>query len=129
MFENLENDISTKDVAETLKKIVPLFDSINTQLKALAIDSVSLKTVAGQGLVKYECRVYKGILKKSVRKIKKKIPVNIEMPTLKEIGNGQVKRIYDEKYKDKPVDDYVDCYEAVSGPEVKAGLIEDKQDF
>ena len=120
--------MATKDVSETLKKIVPLFDVVNTQLKNLSVDSVSLNNVAGKSWVKYQCKIYKGICKKSVKNIKKKIPVNIEMPTLKEIGNGQVKRVYDEKYKDKPLDDHVDCYDAISDSEAKAGFIEDKKE-
>lgn len=128
MFEMLEEDVSTKDVAVTLKKLVPLFDVVNGQLKTLSIDSVSLNNVAGKGWVRYQCRVYKSICKKSVKNIRKKIPINIEMPTLKEVGNGQVLRVYDKRYKDKPVDPEIDCYSALEDVSSNAGLIEDNKD-
>ena len=64
---------------------------------------------------------------------------NIEMPTLEEAGNGQVKKVYDENYKDKPDIDEVVCYDthmelnssedinSISDSEAKAGFIEDSK--
>lgn len=93
MFEDLEKDISTADVAITLKKLVPLFEVVNTQIKGLSVDSVSLGSTAGKGWVRYQCRIFKKVCKKSVKEIFKKNPINIEMPTLKKVGNGQIKKV------------------------------------
>lgn len=93
MFEELETDIETKDVAITLKKLVPLFDVVNKQIKDLATIETPLTNLAGKGWVKYQCRMYKKVAKTSVKKILKKNPINIEMPTLKKVGNGQIKRV------------------------------------
>ena len=115
MSEELENDISTSDVAITLKKLVPLFDVVNKRIKLLSVDSVPLNNTAGKGWVRYQCRLFKKIAKKSVKEILKKNPVNIEMPTLEKVGNGQIKKVPEGK-KAKDVDE-IEIYQ--SQPEIE----------
>ena len=93
MFNDLEDDVSTKDVAITLKKLVPLFNVVNGQIKDLSTQSQALMLTAGKSFIKYQARLYKKVCKKSVKEILKKNPVNIEMPTLKKVGNGQIKKV------------------------------------
>lgn len=96
MFEEFENDISTKDVAITLKKLVPLFDIINDKIKGMGELVEPVKKVTGSvKWIKYQCKIYMRVSKKSVRQILKKNPVNAEMPTIVPVGNGQIKKVMD----------------------------------
>ena len=115
MFEELEIGIETKDVAITLKKLVPLFDVVNKQIKDLATIETPLTNLAGKSWVKYQCKMYKKVAKKSVKKILVKNPINIEMPTLKKVGNGQIKLVPEGK-KAKDIDE-IDIHEAL--PEIE----------
>lgn len=96
MFEEFENDVATKDVAITLKKLVPLFDVINGKIKDLAQSVESIKRVTGSTRwINYQSRTYIRVAKKSVKIIMRKNPVNAEMPTLVPVGNGQIKKVMD----------------------------------
>lgn len=96
MFDEFENDISTKDVAITLKKLVPLFDVINDKIKGMGELVEPVKKVTGSiKWIKYQCRIYMKVSKKSVKQILKKNPVNAEMPTIVSVGNGQIKKVLD----------------------------------
>ena len=128
-------DLDVGMVAERLKHEMALF---HVAEKAFAETSEKRKTYP---------RKFEGLKTRTVMKevrhglkiIKKKNPLYIEMPTLKEVGNGQVKKIYDEKYKDKPDIDEVVCYDThvsldnsedvnnISDSEAKAGFIEDSK--
>lgn len=128
MFSDLENDVATKDVAETIKKLVSLFGVVNQQAKDLSADYVSISKSYGKSWIKYNSKLYKKVCKQSVKNILKKIPVNIEMPSLKKVGNGQVKKVYDKNFAEKPEDEEIECYSALSDSSAISGLIEDKED-
>ena len=111
MFEEFENDIDTKDVAITLKKLVPLFDVINSKIKDMGGLVEPVKKVTGNiKWIKYQCRIYMKVSKKSVKQILKKNPINIEMPTLVSVGNGQIKKV-PEGIKPNDVHE-IECHEA-----------------
>ena len=64
-------------------------------------------------------------VRQGLKIIKKKNPLYIEMPSLKEVGNGQVKKEYDDKFINKPADDEVLVNTPITDSLPKAGLIED----
>lgn len=98
-----ENDnVEYKDVAITLKKLVPLFDLINGQFEAIS----SKVGAYPPSWYKFQVKTYLKVGKKSVKEILKKNPVNIEMPKLKAVGNGQIKQVYSNK-KEKKEDDEI----------------------
>lgn len=110
MFEEFENDIETKDVAITLKKLVPLFDVVNAKIKDLAQSVEPIEKITGsKSWVKYQYRIYMKVSKKSVKRILKKNPINIEMPTLVAVGNGQIKKVHDGQ-KVNEVDE-IECHQ------------------
>lgn len=63
-------------------------------------------------------------VRKGLKIIRAKNPLYIEMPTLKKVGNGQVKKVYDNRFKDKPDNDEIVCYSSLSEQNV-SGLIEE----
>ena len=95
MFDYLDNDVATKDVALTLQKIAPLFDVVNEQITKLGAIEKPLNSLAGKSWIKYQCRIYKKLAKTSVKKIMRKIPINVELPKFVSVGNGQVKKVFD----------------------------------
>lgn len=116
MFEELEKDVATKDVALTLKKIVPLFNVVNDEIKKLATNEVPLTRLAGKGFLRFEARILKKITKASVKNISKKIPVGVEMPKVVSVGNGQIKSVP----KGKNVKDIQDIEVNSILPEIEA---------
>ena len=118
------DDIDNESLAERLKHEITLFRSVEDVWKDTSAD----KKTYPRGYERFKTRILMKNVKKGIRIIERKNPLYLEMPSMKEIGNGQVKRIYDDKYKDKPVDDHVDCYDAISNSPAKTGLIEDKKE-
>lgn len=64
-------------------------------------------------------------VRQGLKIIKKKNPLYIEMPSLKEVGNGQVKKEYDDNFINKPVDDEVMVNIPIADTQARAGYIED----
>ena len=130
-FDNLDNE----DLAERLKRKIVLYHSVEAVWKETSAD----KKTYPRGYERKKTRDIMKDVKKGIKIINKKIPLYIELPTLKEVGNGQVKKVYDENYKDKPDTEEIVCYdshtqlnnssnfEELQDSQAKAGFIEDSK--
>lgn len=120
-FENL--DIDDVPLMERLKHKIKLHDAVRQVWKTLSAE----KQTYPKSYARMMQRTFLKDVKKGLKIINKKNKVYIEMPNLEEVGNGMIKRVYeniDEEEHENPIE--------VNLPDIaienikKCGAIEEK---
>jgi len=103
MFEEFD-DTDNVQLATRLKHELKLFRSIEKEWK----ETSASKKAYPKGYEKFKVRVLMRNVKKGIKMIEKKNPLYLEMPTLRSVGNGQIKKVYSEGVKSASSDDEIE---------------------
>ena len=134
MFDENDEVLNNENLPARLKSKIALYRAV----EGIWRDNSSDRKTYPRGYERKKTRDIMRDVKKGIKIINKKVPLYIEMPTLKEVGNGQVKRVYDIDYKDKPDVEEIVCYDSntmlntskvdfIADSNTKSGFIEDSK--
>ena len=134
MFNENDDVLDNENLPARLKSKIVLYRAVEDIWK----DNSADRKTYPRGYERKKTRDIMKDVKKGIKIINKKVPLYIEMPTLKEVGNGQIKKVYDVDYKDKPDTDEIICYDShamldtsevdsITDSKTKSGFIEDSK--
>lgn len=103
-----------------LKREFELFHAIENEFKKT---SENKKTYA-RGYERFKTRKIMKNLKQGIKIIEKKNPLYIEMPKLESVGNGAVKKTYDDSLVNRP-DDEIEVFDPIDDNQI-AGYIDNE---